>query len=52
MFLSFLLFFDTGPSNQFHPHSGGVARSHTLPNHHLPMQLVAFLLLLWCGGKD
>lgn len=45
LFFFFLLFFDSGPSNQFHPHSGGIASSHTLPNNHLPVQLMACLLL-------
>lgn len=44
-FFYFIFFFDTGPSDELHPHSGGVARSHTLPNNHLLVQLMAFLLL-------
>lgn len=40
-----LFFFDSGPSNQLHLHSGGIASSHMLPNSHLPVQLMACLLL-------
>lgn len=43
--LFFFFFLDSGPSNQLHLHSGGVASSHTLPNSHLPVQLMSCLLL-------
>lgn len=47
----FFFFSDSGPSNQLHLHSAGVASSHTLPNSHLPVQLMAYLPLPCLGKK-